>query len=612
MKESKFIEQNKENWLEFENNLKDKKNVASKLSSLFIQIADDLSYACTFYKHRSVKLYLNGVAQILFNELYKNRAGTFKSFLNFWKKDLPLQMHEARNEVRISFSIFLIAFLIGIVSSIYDKDFARIILGEDYVKMTLENIKNNDPLAVYKKAHEMPMFMTITVNNLIVSIYTFVLGVVFCAGSIVSLISNAVMVGGFQYFFIERGLFRESFLTVWQHGTLEISCIIIAGAAGITLGKGLIFAGTYSRIDSFKRSAKRGLIMFTGIAPIIVMAAFIEGFVTRHTNVGDSFRISVIVFSLLFMLLYFGLYPWLISKKYSLQESSSESIDIADNSSFISNKILTSEEIFGQILKFTKKNILWLIIIVFIISLSHSIITVIHEFRAESFYTYNGRLAPKTFFSVNNNFWQIITGIISLSVLQIIVVLQIYKLSFQNPETINFRKLVKLSINAVFVSLIIIMPFSFGFIWGLFASVLISPLLFLNVFYSYSNKTSFFNSAYELNFLLYLSWKKIYWNSLKILALVAAMYLMLNSGFLYNYIKTICLYFNYNKEVMYLIQMFLITFISVSLLAVFFFLQISSVAFITFSLKETTSAENLKSRIAMLGERTILFGFEKE
>ena len=88
MKESEFIEQNKKKWLEFENSLEENIPDPAKTTKLFVQITDDLSYARTFYKNRSVRLYLNAIARVLFNDL--NKAGHEKSnrFVNFWKTDL--------------------------------------------------------------------------------------------------------------------------------------------------------------------------------------------------------------------------------------------------------------------------------------------------------------------------------------------------------------------------------------------------------------------------------------------------------------------------------------------------------------------------------------------
>ena len=65
----------------------------------------------------------------------------------------------------------------------------------------------------------------------------------FAVGAVVQLVRNGVMLGVFQYFFYDQGIFAESFLTIWIHGALEISAIVIAGGAGITHGGGFAFPG---------------------------------------------------------------------------------------------------------------------------------------------------------------------------------------------------------------------------------------------------------------------------------------------------------------------------------------------------------------------------------
>lgn len=309
MRETKFIEQNKKKWKEFEQFLTGLYKDPDKLSKLFIQITDDLSFARTFYPNRSVRVYLNGLAQQVFFSLYKSKRSPFKRIANFWLEELPQLVYEARGEFRLSFFIFLASFLVGVFSSIHDPDFALTILGEDYIEMTKANIESGDPMAVYKQKGQFGMSLGITGNNLYVAFLTFILGVFFGIGSIAILIQNGVMVGTFQYFFIERDLFWESFLTIWIHGTLEISAIIIAGAAGLTIGRGLAFPGTYTRLQSFQRAARRGIKIMIGIAPIIILAGFIEGFLTRYTETPNVVRGLFILVCLGFVLVYFVWYP---------------------------------------------------------------------------------------------------------------------------------------------------------------------------------------------------------------------------------------------------------------------------------------------------------------
>ncbi len=316
MRESKFIEQNREKWERFEILLKSDNRDPDRLSSFFVQITDDLSYARTFYNNRTIRVYLNNLCQQLFYVIYRAPKRRYtKSFWHFWREGLPVIAYQSRRELLISLCVFLIAMAIGVVSSHQDPEFVRVILGDDYVDMTVANITSGDPMAVYKKSNEFDMFLSITFNNLLVAVRTFLMGIVYAVGSIIILLYNGIMVGAFQYFFIEQDLFRESFLTIWLHGTLEISSIVIAGASGIVLGKGIIAPGSYSRLQAFQIAAKRGAMLFLGIVPILIFAAIIESFLTRYTDVSDVLRLLLILVSLAFMLFYFVFYPRVIARR---------------------------------------------------------------------------------------------------------------------------------------------------------------------------------------------------------------------------------------------------------------------------------------------------------
>ena len=115
------------------------------------------------------------------------------------------------------------------------------------------------------------------------------------------------MIGCFDTFFYQHGLLGESLLATMLHGTLELSAIIVAGAAGLAIGNGWLFPGTYSRIVSFQRGAKRGMKIIVGTIPIFILAGFIESFITRHTGLNDIVRLSIILLSLAFVVFYFYL-----------------------------------------------------------------------------------------------------------------------------------------------------------------------------------------------------------------------------------------------------------------------------------------------------------------
>jgi uncharacterized membrane protein SpoIIM required for sporulation len=295
MKETRFISQNKEKWNQAETLLESPVKNPEKLSNLFIQVVDDLSYSRTYYPNRSVRVYLNKIARQFFSIIYSHKREKHNLFKLFWLDELPQIILFARRELLISFLVFLVAMIIGVFSAYNDPQFTSTILGDSYVSMTEENIKSGDPMAVYKQSQEFEMFLGITVNNLLVAFRTYVLGIFLGIGTLASLVYNGIMVGCFQYYFVERGLIAESALTIWLHGTLEISSIILAGGAGLTLGSGLIFPGTYSRLQSLQIAGIRSLKLMLGITPVFILAAIIESFLTRYTDAPTLLKLILII-----------------------------------------------------------------------------------------------------------------------------------------------------------------------------------------------------------------------------------------------------------------------------------------------------------------------------
>lgn len=375
MKETKFISQNKEKWAAFEQMSQRRDKDSNEYSKLFIQITDDLSYARTFYGNRSVRVYLNNLAQDIFQKVFNRNKKRNSFFRDFWLEDVPSIMYYQRKALLLSFLTVLLAIGIGLLTYKHDASFAEKILGEGYLEMTAENIAKKDPMAVYKQSGSIEMFIQIAANNLIVDVWTFFSGLFLSIGTVFILFRNGLMLAAFQYYFIEKGLFWESFLAVWLHGTLEISAMVICGAAGITLGKGLVFPGTYSRTQAFFSSAQRGTKIFLSVLPITIVAAIIESFLTRYTSAPNILRLSLIIISFLFIVGYYVYLPWLKNKKGTLKKVEAEKVLPENFGSFDFYKIKKLSEIILESFRFFRKYmgkymtiILWSTILFTIIS----------------------------------------------------------------------------------------------------------------------------------------------------------------------------------------------------------------------------------------------------
>jgi uncharacterized membrane protein SpoIIM required for sporulation len=317
MREAAFARQNKDKWLKFESVLRNNIQIdPDELSSLYLEVTDHLSYSQTFYPGSHTLTYLNGLSVLAHQKIYKTKRESRSRFITFYTKEFPLFFSQYHKQLLMVFITFLLFSIVGAYSAATDSNFVRLILGDGYVNMTLENIENKDPMAVYKEMGELDMFLGITINNIRVALTAFSFGMFFSLGTIFIIMRNAIMLGSFQYFFYEQGLLWESVRTIWIHGTIEISVIIIAGCAGLVLGNSLLFPGTYTRLQSFIRGAKDGLKILLSTIPFFIIAGFLEGFVTRHTEMPDWLAILIIGGPLSLILFYYVIYPIQLKKKY--------------------------------------------------------------------------------------------------------------------------------------------------------------------------------------------------------------------------------------------------------------------------------------------------------
>ncbi len=360
MRETDFIGKNKEKWRDFEQTLQKKEADPDQLSKLFIETTDDLSFSRTYYPNRSVKVYLNGLSQRVYQKVYSNRQRQKGAFSRFWTAEIPDALYFARRPLLIAFLVFLLGTAIGILSTIYNPDFTEIILSKSYVEMTEGFIEEGNPMAVYAQEAPLNMFLRIALNNITVAFYAFIAGLFFEIGSIFIVFSNAVMFGSFMWFFADKNLGSEAFLAVMLHGTIELSMIVVAGAAGLVLGSGLVRPRSFTRSQALIRSARHSMKIMVAVVVFLIMAAFIEGFMTRFSLAGseigqvllDLARGILILLSAAIVVLYFVYYPWLRKQNGKTVPIAQQETLIEDEEPKVEKQVLKAGEISNLTWKF--------------------------------------------------------------------------------------------------------------------------------------------------------------------------------------------------------------------------------------------------------------------
>jgi len=286
------------------------------MANLYIQLMNDLSYAQTYYAKSKTVVYLNYLASQIYQKIYKTKRTESNRLVYFFKTEVPLLLYEYRRYLVYAFVLFFATVFLGAISARYDADFVRLILGDGYVNTTLENIKDGNPVAIYKSGSNWGSFIGITFNNLKVGMMCYIFGIFGGIGTFYVSLQNAIMLGSFQYFFFQQGVFWKSVRGIWIHGSMEIFAIVIETAAGYILGASILFPKTYSRMNSFKIGFKNSFKIFLSTVPFTIAAGFLEGFITRYSiDMPNWLSSFIILFTLAIISFYYLIYPFIVHKK---------------------------------------------------------------------------------------------------------------------------------------------------------------------------------------------------------------------------------------------------------------------------------------------------------
>lgn len=312
MREGLFIKKNKARWEKLQQGLS---SDADETARDFVQLVDDLSFAKTYYPTSRVTQYINALASRIYLGIYQNRKDDSSRLLRFWKYEVPLTVYKHRRIMLFSVFVFALFYTVGFFTAKHDPSFVREVFGSAYLQKTEDNIAAGNPFGIYQSGDSFFMWIAIMINNIIVSFRYFGEGLVLGIFSLKELGQESMRVGVFNYLFFARDMGAQFVLAVMIHGLLELTAIVIACGAGAVMGTSYLFPGTRSRLDAFKEGVKDGVKIVVGLIPVLMMAAFYEGFVTRYYKMPLPLNLVILAASAVFIVFYFIVHPYRLTQK---------------------------------------------------------------------------------------------------------------------------------------------------------------------------------------------------------------------------------------------------------------------------------------------------------
>lgn len=166
-----------------------------------------------------------------------------------------------------------------------------------------------DTLSTTESANGLGVFAAyLFSNNTGVCILAFALGFAFGIPTLLLLVYNMALLGAMLWVFADAGLGWEFGAWLSVHGTTEIGAILLAGAAGMHVGRTMAFPGKHSILYAMRHAGVRAAQVMAGCTIMLIVAGLLEGYARQL--VGDmASRYTIGGTMLAFWVLYFAFVP---------------------------------------------------------------------------------------------------------------------------------------------------------------------------------------------------------------------------------------------------------------------------------------------------------------
>jgi uncharacterized membrane protein SpoIIM required for sporulation len=278
------------------------------LPVLYRTVASSLSVARETSLDAATLAYLESLAQRAWFLVYGPRVGLWGWFRRFLGGDWSRAVRSIGFDIAIALAVMVAGVVVGWLLVSGDPEWYGALIPEGLADVrrpgadaatlrgTLYGSGGEDGMSLFAAA----LFS----NNAQVAILAFALGFAFAVPSVLLLVHNMAGLGAMLWLFDRAGLLPDLVAWLMVHGTTELFAILLAGAAGIHVGRSIAFPGEAAVLDAAAVAGRRAAQVMAGVVLMLIVAAVLEGFF-RQLIQDPVARVALGSFMLVFWLGYF-------------------------------------------------------------------------------------------------------------------------------------------------------------------------------------------------------------------------------------------------------------------------------------------------------------------
>jgi len=219
--------------------------------------------------------------------------------IRYFKVDVPTTVWSERTQIARSAVIFAFAIAVGFVVSLADADVARALVGDDLAERIEKGANWTDEIE--RQQSYGSTSAGIIINNVMVGVRVFALGVVGGVGSLIMLFVNGLSLGAVFGYATALGTQETLLRFIVAHGPVELSMVCVAAAAGLCLGRAVLSPGRRTRARALREEGKKGLHLAAFATVGFCVVGTVEGFVSPGAHFPTALNATVgVVLWLLF------------------------------------------------------------------------------------------------------------------------------------------------------------------------------------------------------------------------------------------------------------------------------------------------------------------------
>jgi len=276
------------------------------LPTLYRTAASSLAVARETSLDASMLAYLDALVQRAWFQVYGPREGFAAWLRRFLGGDLSRAVREVWLDTCIALFVMVAGAVTGWLLVARDEEWYFALVGEMSAGRApgASRAALIESLEVQDSASGLSAFAAqLFQNNAGVAILAFALGFAFGIPTLMLLVQNMAMLGAMLWLYHDAGLLGPFVAWLAVHGTTELFAILLAGAAGLHIGRRMAFPGARGIMAAAADAGRRGAQVMVGVVLMLVFAALLEAFPRQLA--GTEARAILGAFMLVFWLAYF-------------------------------------------------------------------------------------------------------------------------------------------------------------------------------------------------------------------------------------------------------------------------------------------------------------------